>query len=405
MKVTEPTKLAVAWLTMFTVGTELFVFSPLLPTLAVDYHISASTAGLSVTIFSLSYMLSAPLLGHLSDRIGRRRVLIWCLAAFAAANLLTASAADLPLLLAVRLFGGAAAAGIAPSIYALVSSAAAPARRATWLALVVSGLLMSLTFGASGGTLVAGCCGWRTIFIGLAGLSMALAWLNWRVWPRDRGTLDIADTATAGRMAVVLARRLIPTVVWSTGLYAVYIYLGTGLAAAGYSAGQTAQAILIYGCGAIFGVFIGGRAADRFGVRFTGGASFAGLCACLLVLRAALDTGVLVIPAIGVSSAVAQLFFPAQQAGLAADFPAQRSAALAWNNSALFLGISLGSLVGGQVVALRDFDATLLLSAAIALIGWGINAVVVPGRVLAATNGVKGPQQSGRTLKPGRWLF
>jgi hypothetical protein len=32
-----PPELAIGWLTMFLVGTEFFVFSPLLPTLAVNY--------------------------------------------------------------------------------------------------------------------------------------------------------------------------------------------------------------------------------------------------------------------------------------------------------------------------------------------------------------------------------
>ena len=97
--------------------------------------------------------------------------------------------------------------------------------------------------------------------------------------------------------------------------------------------------------------------ADRLGFRFTASASFAGLCACLLLVRLALDAGRLIEPALGVSSAVAQLFFPAQQAGLANDFPRQRAAVLAWNNSALFLGIALGSLIGGKAAAIGGFDA------------------------------------------------
>jgi predicted MFS family arabinose efflux permease len=170
-------------------------------------------------------------------------------------------------------------------------------------------------------------------------------------------------------------------VLWSTGLYGVYTYLGAGLTAASFSTGRTAVAILLYGCGAIVGVFVGGRVADRLGVRLTATASFAGLCACLLLLRLALDAGRLVEPALGASSAVAQLFFPAQQAGLVNDFPRQRAAVLAWNNSALFLGISLGSLVGGEAIALGSFATDLTISAGIALAGCIINAILVPGRV------------------------
>ena len=69
-----PGQLAAGWLTMFLVGTELFVFSPLLPTLAVNYDVSSNVAGLSVTTFSLSYMASAPLFGHVSDRVGKQQI-------------------------------------------------------------------------------------------------------------------------------------------------------------------------------------------------------------------------------------------------------------------------------------------------------------------------------------------
>jgi predicted MFS family arabinose efflux permease len=220
------------------------------------------------------------------------------------------------------------------------------------------------------------------VFLALASLGLVLVWLNRWVWPCDRGGTAAGRDATVGDplAVVVLVRRLVPMVLWSTGLYGVYTYLGAGLTAVGFSTRQTATAILFYGCGAIVGVLVGGRVADRLGVRFTASASFAGLCACLLLLRLALDAGRLVEPVLGVSSAVAQLFFPAQQAGLANDFPRQRTAVLAWNNSALFLGISVGSLVGGEAIALGSFGADLTVSAGIALAGCIINATLVPGR-------------------------
>jgi predicted MFS family arabinose efflux permease len=248
---------------------------------------------------------------------------------------------------------------------------------------VVSGLLVSLAIGASAGGLVGVLFGGPPVFLALAGLGLVLVWLNRWVWPCDRGSgVDGLDAAARDPLdAAVLVRRLIPMVLWSTGLYGVYTYLGAGLTAVGFSTGQTAAAILFYGCGAIVGVLVGGRVADRLGVRFTATASFAGLCACLLLLRLALDAGRLVEPALGVSSAVAQLFFPAQQSGLANDFPRHRAAVLAWNNSALFLGISLGSLIGGEAVALGSFGADLTISAGIALVGCIINAILVPGRV------------------------
>jgi predicted MFS family arabinose efflux permease len=179
-----------------------------------------------------------------------------------------------------------------------------------------------------------------------------------------------------------LARRLIPTIVWATSLYGVYTYLGTGLVRVGLSPGQVARAILYYGCAAIAGALIGGRLADRMGAKFIAGASLAALCGCFVLLRLALSSGTLVEFALGLSSAVAQMFYPAQQAGLAKDFPTRSGTVLAWNNSALFLGIALGSLIGGKAAAI-GFDETLVICAGIAFAGCVINGIVVPGPTLA----------------------
>src|SRR5205807_10127743 len=168
-------QLATAWLTMFVVGSDLFVVSPLLPLISADYAVPPASAGLSVTVFAVTYMLSAPALGHLADRVGRVRVLTYCLGAFGAANLLTAIAGDFTWLLASRIVPGAAAAGASPSIYALE-------RRATRLAIVVSGLLLSLSVGTPIGLLTAASLGWPVVFTALAVLSLILAWANNRVW-------------------------------------------------------------------------------------------------------------------------------------------------------------------------------------------------------------------------------
>jgi predicted MFS family arabinose efflux permease len=374
-----PAELVVGWLTMFLIGTELFVFSPLLPTLAVNYDVSSNVAGLCITTFSLAYMITAPLFGHVSDRVGKRRVLICCLLAFGTANLLTASAVNFPWLLALRSFAGAAAAGVSPSIYALVGDAAPPDCRATWLALTVSGLLVSLALGASPAGLVGATFGWAVVFVTLAVFSLALVALNYWVWPNDccRGS---APGRPRNRLAVTsLTRRLMPMIVWGTGLYGVYTYLGAGLVAFGFSKSQVAQAVMVYGCGAIAGTLIGGRLADRLGTKFTAQLSLAGLGICFILLLLAFHTGVLIYLAIGLSAAVAQLFFPAQQSGLVNDFSGRRGAVLAWNNSALYLGISLGSLIGGEAVAMGGFDITLIICAGILFLGCIVNWIVVPG--------------------------
>jgi predicted MFS family arabinose efflux permease len=384
---TAVVQVVIAWLTMFVVGTDLFVVSPLLPLIAAQYQVPPALAGLSVACFALTYMISAPLLGNFADRIGRRRILTCCLLAFALANLLTAAAADFVWLLAARSIAGAASAGVSPSLYALVSGLAPPDRRATRLALVVSGLLLSLSLGAPIGGLAGASFGWPSIFTVLAGLSLLLVWASRRVWPEACRSSNPAEERNAWGLAV-LGGRLAPTVVWSTALYGVYIYLGAGLTADGFSIEQIATIILCYGCGGVGGVVIGGRLVDRLGAKLTSGLGLGGLSACLILVQLAIEARMFVGLTLAAASAAAQLFFPAQQASLVEDFPARSATVLAWNNSALFLGISLGSLIGGQAVLHGGFTANLRISALIAVAGWAITQAVIPNPTAAQTEAI-----------------
>ena len=56
---------------------------------AGEFRLSPAMAGLSATVFSLTYMVSAPVFGGLADRRGRRKVLTLALTAFALARVPT----------------------------------------------------------------------------------------------------------------------------------------------------------------------------------------------------------------------------------------------------------------------------------------------------------------------------
>jgi predicted MFS family arabinose efflux permease len=378
-------RLACGWLTLFAVGTDLFIISPLLPSIAEEFGRSAGSAGLSVTVFSLTYLLSAPLIGHVADRIGRRRTLIACLLGFAMANLLTGVAPGFDCLLTSRAVAGATAAGVSPLIYAGVGEAAPPARRATWMGIAVSGLLLALSVGTPAGTLIASDWGWRAPFLVLALLSLGLMAANRVVWPADARSGSGVAVALPILDLTATAMRLLPTVLWATALYGAYTYFGVWLTGAGLSSSHVARAIGCYGAGALAGTLLGGRAADRFGSRATMLTSLAGLAACLSVLGAGVGTGWMADVMLLMTSVFAQLFFPAQQAMLARQFPQRRALILALNNSALFLGISIGSLVGGEAMALAGFGADAAIGAAIAcvalivvLIGDRLGVLAVP---------------------------
>ena len=359
-------QLVVAWITLFIVGTDLFVVSPLIPLIADMVRSDAAHTGLLVTVFACAYALAAPVFGHVADRLGRRKVLLCCLGAFAAANLATAMAANLPQLLAIRLVCGIAAAGVTPSIYSLLGDAAPPGHRGRWIAVGVTGLLSALPLGATAGAWASARLGWESVFLAIGCAALMLLALNAVAWPRAMGA-SRSEMAAAETFALLpLMRALLPTVAWSAGLYGMYTYLGAGLTAAGYTTQQITATMFLYGSAAFTGALIGGRIADRLGPPVAIRIGLSALAIAFVALEIALRLHLLVVGALGLTSIVAQVFFPAQQASLIATFHDRRSAALSWNNSALFLGMTLGSFLGSQVMARAGFSAIPAMSALLA---------------------------------------
>jgi predicted MFS family arabinose efflux permease len=107
-----------------------------------------------------------------------------------------------------------------------------------------------------------------------------------------------------------------------------------------------------------------------------------GLGAALAALGFSLNAEWALMATLMPASLLAQLFFPAQQASLARDYREHRATVLAWNNSALFLGISLGSLIGGQAVAIGGFTVDTTLGAMIAAAAAALVVTPVRGWVM-----------------------
>jgi MFS family permease len=86
---------------------------PILPIYAKRYHISSFDAALLVAVFSAASFVCSPLWGRVSDRFGRRPVLIVSLAGTAVGSLITGLAGGLGLLLVGRIVDGGSGASVA----------------------------------------------------------------------------------------------------------------------------------------------------------------------------------------------------------------------------------------------------------------------------------------------------
>jgi DHA1 family tetracycline resistance protein-like MFS transporter len=153
---------------------------PILPLWAQDLGASGAVIGLLLASYSLAQLIGAPFLGRLSDRIGRRPLLVLALCGSAIGHLLTGLAGSVGVLVAARVLDGFSGASVSVA-YAAAADLATPEERPRLFGLLGAGFAVGLVVGPALGSLAA-LGGYRTPFFvaaGLCGLNAATAW--WRL--------------------------------------------------------------------------------------------------------------------------------------------------------------------------------------------------------------------------------
>jgi len=135
------------------------------PALTGQWHISRAALGPVLSSGLVGMLIGALLFGPLGDRLGRRRVLIFCTLWFGIGSLLTAGADSVSSMLVLRLVTGFGLGGTLPNAIALTSEYMPRRLRATGVMLMFCGFSIG---AAIGGLLAAGIIprfGWRAVFV------------------------------------------------------------------------------------------------------------------------------------------------------------------------------------------------------------------------------------------------
>jgi MFS family permease len=148
----------------FTVFLDLLGFGlviPFLPGLARDLGAGDFVATLPGAAYSLMQFLFIPIWGRLSDRVGRRPVLLWSIAASAAGMVMLGLGHSLAWLFIARLWSGVATANIAVA-QAYIADVTTPETRARGMGLIGMAFGLGFIFGPAVGGVLS-----RTPFAGL----------------------------------------------------------------------------------------------------------------------------------------------------------------------------------------------------------------------------------------------
>jgi MFS transporter, DHA1 family, multidrug resistance protein len=366
------------------VSTDLYL--PALPALTEGFAAQVPHAQLTLSSLLLAFGASQLVWGPLSDRFGRRPILLWGLGAYTLASVGCALAPSMPLLIVWRTAQGAAMGAAVMCARAIVRDLYTPETGARYMSKGLTGLGVIACLCAPVGGLLADTLGWRYALTSLAvfgaGSLALVAWRFEETVPRANPMATNPRILLATWLSIVRHPTFVTYSALTTASYAgLFTFLASSpfvfIKLLGLSRTQYGMLMFSVSLAFILGTVICRRLLPRFGVRRS------------LALAAVLTlSGGTLMAALGWAGlhngwAIMLPFYlfmlghgvhqPCGQSGAVGPFPLAAGAASALNG---FFMTFAAFLVGGWVGTRLDSSAAALTqgvwfwSVCIALVAW-----------------------------------
>jgi DHA1 family bicyclomycin/chloramphenicol resistance-like MFS transporter len=366
------------------ITTDLYL--PALPSLTEGFGAPVSQAQLTLTTLLLAFGSSQLAWGPLSDRFGRRPVLLWGLGAYTLASIGCALAASMPLLIVWRTVQGAAMGAAVMGARAIVRDLYTPETGARVMSRGLTGLGLIACLSAPLGGLLSDLWGWRyalATLVVFGALSLFVVALRFEETAPRRNPLALQPATLVATWLLILRH---PTfLAWSALSTAGYAGLFTFLASSSFvfikvlGLTRTQYGLVMFSMAFAYmlGTVLCRRLLPRFGVRRS--VAFAGV----LTLTGGTLTGVLALAGLHNGWAIMLPYYlfmlahgvhqPCGQSGAVGPFPQAAGAASALNGflmmiAAFGVGGWIGTRLDGTVFALTN--GIWFWSVCIAAVAW-----------------------------------
>ncbi len=371
-------RLRVAWLcglVLMLEGYDIAAVGYAIPSLVDAWHLRPSKFTPVLTAGNVGLLLGSLSAGLLGDWLGRKRVLIGCVAMFGVFSLLSALAASPSQLAGLRLLTGLGLGGGLPLAIALASDVAPRMTQGRFVILTSTGVPIGLAVGGLLASRLVGPFGWPAIFCVGGVLPLAIVPLLALRLPASGG--PHAEARPRNLVAALFQNGIAPTtlLLWSInllslfGIYFILLWMPAILHSAGMSPSRAVFSSTMYSVGIIAGPVLVAPVVDRVGIErvLTCGLAFGALCVLsiglfspplwlLTVLIGGAGIGG------GCQSGINSL------AGLA--YPrAIRSTGAGWALGAGRIGSIAGPLLGGALLGLGFRTRELFVAAAVPAFG------------------------------------
>ncbi len=336
----------------FVVGMAELIIGGILPLLARDLEVSIATAGQLISVFALVFAVSGPVLLTVTSKMERKRLYLVSLFVFFLGALLAGVSPNYAMLMISRIISAMSASLIIVLSITIAVRIVPEAYRARALGLVFMGVSSALVLGIPLGVLVGDKFGWRVLFFGIAGLTIAAFGLIYRQLEAipPGAVTTIGQQIQALRSLKIVSAHLMMMLVLA-GHYTMYAYLAPFLETTmAMDAQWVSLSYLVFGFAAILGGYLGGIFSDRLGPK----KAMLGMVAAFALALAALPFSVKIPGLFWVFlvlwGALSWMIAPAQQSYLIETSPETADIQQSLSTSSLQVGIALGSAIGGMAL-------------------------------------------------------
>ncbi|EJR79186.1 hypothetical protein IK7_03667 [Bacillus cereus VD156] len=348
--------LAVFFTIMFMIGTDIFLISPLLPTLQQVYHVSIELSGWMVSSYALGYAGFALIAGPISDGLNRKKVMVLGMSFFAISTFLCGIAPSFLWMLTFRFLAGVSAAFVSPQVWASIPLLIEKKQIVKAIGIATAGLSISQILGLPLGAYLATIY-YTMPFYSIGILSALLVILIYVVLP------EIQSVHIGGNKKAILQRykqlltdskvslSYFAYFVFQTGNFAAFSFFGVWLSIQfGLQVHEVGTAMLVLGLGNLTGNIFGPRIVIKIGynLSFYGGIIFT---AVLYVLLPHVKNIVLVELLFFALFFVTGILFVLMMRHLQNMSSVARGTGAALANASMYIGQMIGAAIAGMLFA------------------------------------------------------
>lgn len=369
------------WLLVFSASSQIMIISPILPRIGEELSIQEALLGTLVTAYSLMVGIFAVISGPISDRIGRRRILLLGTGTMTVALLLHGLVTGYVSFLLVRVFSGIAGGVLSGAAVSYIGDYFPYNRRGWATGWVMSGNAFGQIAGIPIGVLLAGMYGFRAPFLLFAATMVLTFFLVLLKVPQPDVALARERVTVAGSIRGYreilgqpgVAAGAIGFFLMFLGVSFYVVYLPIWLETEfGATANQIAMLFLVGGVANVLTGPTVGRISDRVGRKPIIITSCVGLSLVMLLTTVVVRNLTLAYPVFFLTMVLVAMRispFSALLTALVGDH--RRGVLMSFTVALGQVGFALGGAIAGPLYAGPGYASNTVLAAA-AVLGMGV---------------------------------